>query len=174
MTTLPRILAIDPGTREMGVAVFDGPGLVYHGVKVIRKGRTPHSTLKNAIRAAERLISDFRPSILVVEKTFIARNRNAALLNVLGDEIQAMGKRKRLTLVALAPSTVRKTVCGFGNATKEEVGKVMTAVFPELKAFLAQNRKWKDRFHANMFDAVALGLAYLIRGRAAGGKSANL
>ena len=32
-----RILAIDPGTREMGVALLDSAKLIYHGVKEIKK-----------------------------------------------------------------------------------------------------------------------------------------
>jgi RNase H-fold protein (predicted Holliday junction resolvase) len=31
-----RILAIDPGTRHMGVALLDGDKLIYHAVKVIK------------------------------------------------------------------------------------------------------------------------------------------
>ena len=28
----------------------------------------------------------------------------------------------------------------------------------ELQAYLIHDRKWKERFHENMFDAVALGM----------------
>lgn len=30
--------------------------------------------------------------------------------------------------------------------------------YSELKVYLSRDRKWKTRFHANMFDAVALGI----------------
>jgi crossover junction endodeoxyribonuclease RuvC len=153
-----RILAIDPGTREMGVALLEGNTLVYHGVKVIRKGKTPSDTLKRAIAVVERLFDDFQPTVLVVEKAFFARNRNVALLNVLVDEIQARARSRKLRVLAFATSTVRKQLCGNGWATKEDVAKLVAHRFPELKAYLGQNRKWKDRFHANMFDAVALGV----------------
>ncbi len=74
------------------------------------------------------------------------------------DEIRAIGQRQCLQVLAFAPGTVRKALCGNGWATKEDVAKTVAKRFPELKAYLGQNRKWKDRFHANMFDAVALGM----------------
>ena len=153
-----KILAIDPGTREMGVAFLEGGKLIYHGVRVIRKKRSPHERLQAGREIVLRLIKDFRPAILVVEKTFFARNRNTSLLNVFADEIVSIGKRKGLKVKAFAPSTMKKAIAGNGHATKEEVADVVVARFPELKVYLTQDRKWKERFHQNMFDAVALAM----------------
>ena len=155
------ILAIDPGTREMGVAVLDGERLIYAGVKAIPKGHTPHDTLAACREVVLRCLRDFRPATLVVEKTFIGKNRNAALLNVLSDEIVALGRRHQGRVVSLAPNTVKKALTGDGSADKAEVARAVVRRFPELKAYLDQNRKWKARFHANMFDAVALGMVAL-------------
>ena len=153
-----RILAIDPGTRAMGIALVDRGELVYHGVRTIRKQPSPRDTLNQGRKVVLRLIRDFRPEVLTFEKTFFVNNRNAALLNVFADEIKAVGQRKGLTVLAFAPSTIKKTVCGNGHASKGEVARAVVARFPELKVYLSQDRKWKDEFHANMFDAVAVAL----------------
>ena len=154
-----KILAIDPGTRVMGIAFLDKGKLVYHGVKEIRNGgKTPHEKLKEGRKIVLRLIRDFRPQVLVFEKAFFANNRNAALLNVFVDEIKAIGRRKGLKVVSYAPSTVRKFVCGNGRASKEDVSRIIVSKYPELKVYLTQDRAWKERYHQNMFDAVALGL----------------
>lgn len=158
-----RILAIDPGTRHMGVAVLDGGVLVYHGVVNLRRRGSPHERLRAARRAVSRMIGDFRPQALAVEKTFFAKNRNAALLNVLGDEIRALGRRKRLKVWAFAPSTVKKAVTGNGRATKRQVARVVVSTYPELKVYLGQDRDWKERYHSNMFDAVGLGITAIKR-----------
>lgn len=158
MKTNEKILAIDPGTREMGVAFIDGDKLIYHGVKVIRKNRSPHQKLKAGREIILRLIRDFQPTTLVVEKTFFAKNRNTSLLNVFADEIVVIGKRKGLLVKSFAPSTMKKAICGNGHASKEEVASVVVARFPELKVYMTQDRKWKERFHQNMFDAVALAM----------------
>ena len=153
-----RILAIDPGTREMGVALLDRRELVYHGVRTIRKRQSPRDTLDCGRNVVLRLISDFRPQVLAFEKTFFASNRNAALLNVFADEIKAIGQRKGLRVQAFAPSTIKKHVCGHGHATKQEVAHAVVARYPDLKVYLTQDRKWKARYHANMFAAVAIAL----------------
>ncbi|MFQ5962649.1 MAG: crossover junction endodeoxyribonuclease RuvC [Candidatus Scalinduaceae bacterium] len=158
-----KILAIDPGTREMGVAFLEKGKLIHYGVKAIKKKRSPHETLEEGRIIVHRLINDFKPEILVVEKTFFANNRNSSLLNVFVDEIKAIGKRKRLKVLSYAPNTVKKFVCGNGKASKEEVAKVIVSKYPELKVYISQDRKWKERYHQNMFDAVALGMMVIIR-----------
>jgi crossover junction endodeoxyribonuclease RuvC len=153
-----RILAVDPGTREMGVAVLEDGILHYHDVKVIKRGRSPRAILNRGREIVVKLIEDFRPGVLVIEKTFVGRNRNAALLNVLADEIKALARRSGMEVLAFSPNAVKKAICGNGWATKAEVAKAVIARYPELKAYLFRDRKWKERFHANMFDAVALGM----------------
>jgi crossover junction endodeoxyribonuclease RuvC len=153
-----KILAVDPGTRAMGVALLEGDTLVYHAVKIIKKGKTPHETLEEGRKTILKLIADYKPDILAVEKTFFANNRNAAILNVFADEIKAIGRRKGLEVFAFAPSTVKKFITGNGRASKLEVAKVVIAQYPELKVYLNQDRKWKEAYHLNMFDAAALGI----------------
>jgi len=62
----------------MGVALLEGRKLIYHGVKTIKKQKSPSETLKEGRRVILRLINDFQPKILVVEKTFFANNRNSS------------------------------------------------------------------------------------------------
>jgi Holliday junction resolvasome RuvABC endonuclease subunit len=114
-----KILAIDPGTREMGIAFFDKGKLIYYGVKTIKKGKSPSETLKEGRKIILRLIKDLEPNVLVVEKAFFANNRNASLLNILVDEIKDIGRRKGLKVMSFAPSTVKKAICGNGRAAKK-------------------------------------------------------
>ncbi len=153
-----KILAIDPGTREMGIAFLDRGKLVYHGVKIFKRGRSPHETLREGRRTILRLIRDFKPQVFVVEKSFFAKNRNASLLNVFVDEMMLIAKRNGLKVLSFAPCTLKKFICGYGRASKEDVARVIVAKYPELKVYLTQDRLWKEKFHQNMFDAVALGM----------------
>jgi crossover junction endodeoxyribonuclease RuvC len=160
-----RILAIDPGTRLMGLAFLDDGKLLYHTVKVIAKGRSPHETLKRARHAVLRLIDDLEPEAIAIERTFFSQNRNTALLNVLFDEIRAIARRKGLAFFAYAPSTIKKYTCGDGWAGKKEVAAVVVSHFPELKVFMTQKTAWQERFHQNMFDAVAIAIMAANMGR---------
>lgn len=145
----------------MGIALLEGERLLYHGVKTFPMKRTPHEKLQEGRKAILAMARDFRPDVLVVEKAFFANNRNAALLYVLVNEIQAIGRRKRIRVESFAPSTVKKAICGNGGASKAEVAKVVVSRYPELKVFLSQDRKWKEKYHGNMFDAVAVGMTAL-------------
>lgn len=160
-----KILAIDPGIKQMGIAFLDKEKILYHGVKNIKKGRSPHATIKEGRKTILRLINDLRPDLIVIEKTFFSQNRNASLLNVLEDEIKAIARRKRINLMSFAPSTIKKFICGDGHAGKEEVARAVAIKYPELKVYLTQDREWKERYHQNMFDAVALGIMALEYGK---------
>lgn len=158
-----KVLAIDPGTRHIGFAFFEGKQLVHYGVKTVSQNGSPKEKLDIGRRLILRMIRDFKPRKLAVEKTFFANNRNSALLNVFGDEIRALGKRNGLSVQTLAANSVRKFVCGNGSASKDEVARVCVARFPELKPYLSSDRKWKEQYHRNMFDAVALGVTAVLR-----------
>ena len=145
----------------MGVAVLEAGRLRYAGVEVFRRLASPQAHLKQCRAAVMRLIRDFRPAAVAIEKAFIGRNRSAALLNVLADEIAALARRRGLRVLSLAPSQVKKAVAGDGWADKDEVAAAVAARFPELRVHLAPERAWKKNRQLNMFDAVAVGLACL-------------
>ncbi len=142
----------------MGIAFFDGSKLIYHAVIVIPNRKTSHEKIREAREVVLRLIRDFKPSLLVIEKVFFANNRSAFSLNVLLDEIRVIGRRRKLKVAAYAPNTMKKQICGNGCADKKEVARAVIVRYPELKVYLTQDRAWKERYHQNMFDAVALGM----------------
>lgn len=159
-----KILAIDPGTRTMGVALLDRKKLVYHGVRAISAEGAPRERLNEARRTVLRLINDLKPDALVVEKTCFANNRHGAALHALVRNLVALGRRKRLRVISFAANTVKKRVCGNGRASKREVAQAVIARYPELGVYLTQDRKWKERYHQNMFDAVAVGMVDIQQG----------
>jgi crossover junction endodeoxyribonuclease RuvC len=152
-----KILAIDPGTREMGVAVLDGQTLDYYGVKTIRRRRSPAEALCRIQEITASLIARHRPNVLAIEKMFVIQ-KSASLLVVAAEEVKATARQHGLPIYEYAPTTVRKLICNSGRATKQETAKVMARRFPELRAYLEQKTKWETLYYANMFDAVALAV----------------
>lgn len=144
----------------MGIAFLDGGKLVYHSVSVIN-GKQPHDKFMEGRKIILRLIKDLKPNVLVVERSFFFNNKTASLLHVFINEIKAIGKRKGIKVVSYAPSTVRKFICGNGRTDKKALSEVIVSKIPELRVYLTQDRAWKERYHQNMFDAVALGLMAL-------------
>ena len=154
-----RILAIDPGIREMGIAVFDDEKLVHHGVLCLRDRRAPRD-----IRAYDRnllrtIIVDYHPDLVALERTMIGNAGNSAALNSVSAYIRRQCRRQRISIRILAASTVKKYLTGDGRASKTNLARAVVSRYPELRAYLRQKAKWRARFQANRFDAVGLGIA---------------
>lgn len=154
-----RILAIDPGTHYIGFAVFDGKELIHYGVKTILRGKPSREVLREGRKIIKMLLEDFRPVALLVERTRFENIKGSATLNKFTDEIVRIGKTKRLRIRTLSANTVRKVICGNGWAGKADVAGEIAKRYKELTPYLGSDRKWKEEFYYNMFDAVALGVS---------------
>ena len=154
-----RILAIDPGPREMGVAVLENERLLYQGVETFPRFKSAEECLDAGRETIARLVRDFKPTLLAVEKTFIGRNPNTVLLHEFACQVGEAGRELGISVRSLAANTVKRAIAGSGSASKVEVAKAVAAQYPALSAYLPPERKWKRMRHFNMFDAVALALA---------------
>jgi len=78
---------------------------------------------------------------------------------MLVDEILLIWKRERLRVISLAANVASKEICGNGREGKQDVAREIVARFPELKAYLFSDRRWKEKHFYNTFDVIALGVA---------------
>jgi Holliday junction resolvasome RuvABC endonuclease subunit len=169
-----RILAIDPGTRLMGYAVLDGSRLVASGVYRLQRRRRARETLEDAERWLAGLISRYRPQVLVIERPFTAFGRRTSLLQVLAQEIEALAASRGLAVRALAPTLVRRVLLGNGHATKDDVMRhLIRRHYPQLAALAASRTARRKRYWQNMFDAIAVGVAFRMLQRARPAPSAS-
>ena len=151
------ILALDPGLRDLGYAVLSGKNLVTAGVLTLRTV-PPSRKLKTIQDSLAVWIRGYRPRTLVLEHIPKRPLDSLAGLPALGRRLRRLANRSRLKLVAYSARTVRQTVVGDGWAGKREVAKTLAGRFPELRVHLTHDRKWKERYWQNMFDAIALAL----------------
>ena len=153
----PTILAIDPGLRHLGYAVLAGRRLVDSGVLSLRRvpPRRKFATIRESFRA---WIRAYRPRTLVLEAVPKRPLDNLAGLPALGRLLQRLARRNKLQFAKYSATTVRCRVVGNGWAGKRETAEAICARFPELRVHLTHDRKWKERYWLNMFDAVALAL----------------
>jgi Holliday junction resolvasome RuvABC endonuclease subunit len=155
-------LALDPGTREMGYASFESDELVDYGVKTIRHGRVPESLLLAIERIVVRMVREKRPELLIIEKNSFSQIRQNVRLMLAIARIKGVAKRYGVRVLELDARTIRKVVCNNGNATKRELARMIAVRFPEMRAYLESNRRWRERYYQNIFDAIACGLAHII------------
>jgi Holliday junction resolvasome RuvABC endonuclease subunit len=151
----------------MGYAVLDGPRLVASGVYRIR-GHQARERLDDAERWLLRLISEHRPQALALERTFSVDSARTALLRALTHRLHRLGLDQRLLVRSLPPTMVRRLLLRKGHASKDEVMKVIVArYFPRLTPFARVRLPLTRRYWQNMFDAVAVGLAFRLASRSA-------
>ena len=151
------ILALDPGLRELGYAVLAGKRLVTSGVLSLRIVPR-HQRLSTIQASLIAWIRAYRPRVLVLEHIPKRPLDSLAGLPALGRLIRRFVSRRHLRLAVYSARTVRQSVVGDGWAGKREVAKSLCGCFPALRIHLTQDRKWKERYWQNMFDAIALAL----------------
>lgn len=151
------ILALDPGLRDLGYAVLAGSDLITSGVLPLRFLPKNHR-LGHARKAIRFWIRGYRPRTLVLEG--IPRRPLDAIggLPALGRALSRLARRHRLKVASYSARTVRKSVVGNGWAGKRQAAEVLSKRYPQLRVHLTHDRKWKESYWQNMFDAVALGL----------------
>lgn len=151
------ILALDPGLRDLGYAVLRGSRLVAGGVLPLRL--LPRARRSAYARAAvAHWIDAHHPTALVVERTYRHPVGSLHALYLLSRAVERLAHRREIAFASYAPQTVRKTLVGHGWAKKRQVATIIAARYPSLGLYLTQDRRWKERYWQNYFDAIALAL----------------
>lgn len=161
MAKRTKILAIDPGTRDMGVAFLEDDVLQDYGVKSVRRGPKARDLLLSLENILTRLIQEKQPDVIALEQNHFSHIKQNLLLTLTVAKLKAIAKRCNVPVEEYAPNTVRKAVCNNGNATKRQLAQVVAARYTELNAYLESNRRWRERYYQNIFDAIAVGLTFL-------------
>lgn len=156
-----RVLALDPYSRGVGFAVFEGPeNLIDWGLK-----STKSADNKRAVRAIEKLINRLRPDVLVLEDWNAngARrcNRIEALL-----KRSAARRRDGLTVRLVSRRQLRAIGTLPQVGTKYGRALLIAERFPELLAFLPPVRKpWMNEDdRMSIFDAATFALSFYATG----------
>lgn len=151
-----KILAIDPGSRYLAVAVFENNDLVYSAVKTI-KGRNTQELLQKASEIIAELIFTYQPDMVAQEKLYYIQCRTSEKLQRLTRQIKKVTQGMQVNYVEYPPTFVRQQICQQKKATKEITFKILAARYPELIVKLGTEKLGKDKYWDQLFDAVALG-----------------
>jgi len=122
---MTRILGIDPGSRVTGYGIIELQGREsrYVASGCVRMGQDEFPERLRAIfDGLSRLVAEYRPNEVAIEKVFVQRNVDSALK--LG---QARGAalcavmNQALPVAEYAPTQIKQALVGRGGATKEQV-----------------------------------------------------
>lgn len=132
------ILGIDPGTQILGYSLLqveDGkPKLMLMDVLYLKRIADYNLRIRKIFDSTVRIIDTFHPDHLAIEAPFFGKNVQSMLKlgRAQGVAIAAAMSRD-LPFTEYEPATIKQTVTGNGNATKEQVATMLRAIihFPD-------------------------------------------
>lgn len=123
-----RVLGIDPGSRVTGWGVIerDGSGLrvVEAGVVRLVASHPIAARLGRLLLECGALVGRWRPTVIALERAFVARNVQSALrLGEVRGVVFAAAAVANLPVCEYAPTQVKLAATGYGHAAKDAVGR---------------------------------------------------
>ena len=149
------ILAVNPGTKYLGLAVFQNTDLIYWGVKVL-KGKWSESKTRNTEIALGDLINRYHVDTIVLKK--LHSSRTSKNLNRLVRSIEILAKQKGMRLYRYSLDDIKQSLAGGMKVNKMAVAGIVTAHYPFLAHELKSEKKHKHPYFVRMFEAIAAGI----------------
>jgi crossover junction endodeoxyribonuclease RuvC len=146
------ILGIDPGTRFMGYGVILIKGttisLLQYGVINLSKYTSGEIKLKKIFERITQIINEFTPDEVALEAPFFGKNVQSMLkLGRAQGVAMAAALANEIPIVEYSPKTVKQSVTGNGNASKEQVASMLESIL-------------KMKLDTTLYDATdAIGIA---------------
>lgn len=156
MTKGKTILGIDPGTNLLGFGIIrvnekGGPEFVDAGILDLRKEKDPYAKLSQIKVFISKVIDVYSPQDLAIESPFLGKN--AQVIFKLGRAqgvALAVAAEKGLEICEYAPRKAKISVCGNGDASKEQVSLMVQKILG-IKI---------DEYPLDSTDALAIALCH--------------
>jgi crossover junction endodeoxyribonuclease RuvC len=128
------ILGLDPGTNIMGYAIILAQGsklkLLQFGVIHLEKYVTHELKLKKIFDRVLSLVDEFSPDHVALEAPFYGKNVQSMLkLGRAQGVAMSAALYREVPITEYAPKKVKQSVTGNGNASKEQVAKMLMEIF---------------------------------------------
>ncbi len=127
------ILGIDPGTNVMGYGLLLIKGnkfsVIQYGVIHLKKYASHELKLKKIFDRVTSIIEEYAPDEVALEAPFYGKNVQSMLkLGRAQGVAMAAALSKEIAITEYAPKKVKKAVTGNGNASKEQVAKMIMSL----------------------------------------------
>ena len=152
------IIGLDPGSRYCGYGLLqiEDRKILAAGCDVldVTKGKTLSLRLKSLYENIIAVLDEYQPEIAAVESIFFHRQvRSVFTLGHARGVILLALAMKDIPIVEYSPREIKKSVCGNGSASKQQVRYMINKIYP-----LKESPKRDDAF-----DALAVATCYYNR-----------
>jgi len=127
------IMGVDPGGEVTGFGVVRREGNTTHmiasGASRARRGESLAEKLSRVFGFVQEIIEKYRPDALAVEDIFYGRNvQSLKSIGQIRGVIILAGSLAGVSIYEYSPREVKKAVVGRGDASKEQVQKMIQAL----------------------------------------------
>ncbi len=129
------ILGIDPGSNVLGYAFLQvigrkTPKIVSMGVLDMRKMENHSQKLTHIFEELQKLVKLYEPTHAAIEAPFYGKDAQAMLKlgRAMGVAMVAIAQATGLEVEEYSPRSIKKAVTGKGNASKEQVLRMLPHV----------------------------------------------
>lgn len=161
MVTAPHILALDPGARECGVAVFVGETLQYFATKTLPRRLSNDALLAQARRLTTALLAEYQPDVVILSR----KRLPSPTIQMVVRQMRRTAQSHALVVWQYNLADVRLALCASHTVTRQEIIARLIARFPALRYYCVQPTKWQTAYRQRMFAAIATGYTHLQRHR---------
>lgn len=129
------IIGVDPGTVVMGFGVIHIKGTAIHPITldVLKfNSKLDHYTRLEKIHSeVDRIVEQYAPDEMALEAPFFGKNIQSMLkLGRAQGVIMTSALHRKIPVFEYSPRLVKQSVVGNGNASKEQVSAMLSALFP--------------------------------------------
>jgi len=153
-----RIIGINPGTRYLGIAVFQDWDLLDWRVKLL-EGKWSKKKIDRVIDMICEYIELYDLNTIVLKKLHPSRSSNN--LRLLVSRIKSLAVRKKIKVYEYSIKELEEIFINDERHNKKNLAEKMVSDYPCLIHELEKEKAHKNRnpYHLRMFEAVALGAA---------------
>ena len=124
------ILGIDPGTTVMGFGLIQVKGkkmeLIVIDELLLSKYDSHYLRLKKIFEKTIQIIESYQPDEIAIEAPFFGKNVQSMLkLGRAQGVAMAVGLSREIPITEYAPKKIKMAITGNGNASKEQVAKML-------------------------------------------------
>ncbi len=124
------ILGIDPGTTVMGFGLIQVKGkkmeLIVIDELLLSKYDSHYLRLKKIFEKTIQIIESYQPDEIAIEAPFFGKNVQSMLkLGRAQGVAMAAGLSREIPITEYAPKKIKMAITGNGNASKEQVAKML-------------------------------------------------
>jgi len=148
-----KIIAINPGTRYLGIAVFQGTELMDWRIKIL-KGKWSKEKMKKAIGIISDFIERYETAVLAIKK--LHPSRRSQNLTLLVARIKEFSKRRGLKVYQYSIKELEDFFVENEKLNKRNLAEAVVSKYPVLSHDLNEERSHKNPYHIRAVEAVAL------------------